>query len=112
MLIYEIANNARTQITLCAGKTQRFWIYFFAGTRRASSQNRERACSGEPPLSFSPLEAEGRKKQAMSHPISAQTLQEMVRYYRERAREYDQWFYRQVRFDQGAENNARWFAEA
>ena len=48
----------------------------------------------------------------MSHPISAQILQEMVLYYRERAREYDQWFYRQGRFDRGAENNARWFAEA
>ena len=48
----------------------------------------------------------------MSLPISTQTLQEMVLYYQERAREYDQWFYRQERFDRGAENNARWFAEA
>ena len=48
----------------------------------------------------------------MSHSVSAQTLQEMMVYYRERAREYDQWFYRQERFDRGAENNARWFAEA
>jgi demethylmenaquinone methyltransferase/2-methoxy-6-polyprenyl-1,4-benzoquinol methylase len=36
----------------------------------------------------------------------------MVVYYRERAREYDQWFYGRGRFDRGAENNARWFAEA
>ncbi len=48
----------------------------------------------------------------MGHPVSAQTLQEMKVYYRERAREYDQWFYRQGRFDRGAENNARWLAEA
>lgn len=48
----------------------------------------------------------------MGHSVSTQTLQEMMVYYRERAREYDQWFYRQGRFDRGAENNARWFAEA
>lgn len=48
----------------------------------------------------------------MSHSVSEQTLREMVSYYRERAGEYDQWFYRQGRFDRGMENNARWFAEA
>jgi demethylmenaquinone methyltransferase/2-methoxy-6-polyprenyl-1,4-benzoquinol methylase len=36
----------------------------------------------------------------------------MVVYYRERAREYDEWFYRRGRYDHGAEANARWFAEA
>jgi len=56
--------------------------------------------------------SEGKEKHAMNHSVSAQTLQEMVVYYRERAREYDQWFYRQGRFDRGAEKNARWFAEA
>jgi demethylmenaquinone methyltransferase/2-methoxy-6-polyprenyl-1,4-benzoquinol methylase len=48
----------------------------------------------------------------MSNPVSVQTLEEMIVYYRERAREYDQWFYRQGRFDRGLENNVRWFAEA
>jgi demethylmenaquinone methyltransferase/2-methoxy-6-polyprenyl-1,4-benzoquinol methylase len=48
----------------------------------------------------------------MASPISAQTLQEMRTYYRERAREYDEWFYRQGRYSQGAEMDARWFAEA
>jgi SAM-dependent methyltransferase len=48
----------------------------------------------------------------MSNPVSPQTLHEMMVYYRERAREYDQWFYRQGRFDRGAEHNALWFAEA
>jgi hypothetical protein len=43
-------------------------------------------------------------------PISAQTLQEMRTYYQERAREYDEWFYRQGRYSQGAEMDARWFA--
>jgi demethylmenaquinone methyltransferase/2-methoxy-6-polyprenyl-1,4-benzoquinol methylase len=33
-------------------------------------------------------------------------------YYRERAAEYDEWFYRQGRYDHGAEANARWFTEA
>lgn len=48
----------------------------------------------------------------MDSPISAQTLQEMRTYYQERAREYDEWFYRQGRYSQGAEMDARWFAEA
>jgi 2-polyprenyl-3-methyl-5-hydroxy-6-metoxy-1,4-benzoquinol methylase len=48
----------------------------------------------------------------MNHPVSAQTLQEMKTYYQERAHEYDQWFYRQGRYDRGAEANAGWFAEA
>lgn len=47
----------------------------------------------------------------MNQPVSTQTLQEMMMYYRERAREYDEWFYRQGRYDRGAENNARWFVE-
>ena len=48
----------------------------------------------------------------MDSPISAQTLQEMRTYYQERAREYDEWFYRQGRYSQGAEMDAHWFAEA
>lgn len=48
----------------------------------------------------------------MERPISAQTLQEMKAYYRARAQEYDEWFYRQGRYDRGPEANARWFAEA
>jgi 2-polyprenyl-3-methyl-5-hydroxy-6-metoxy-1,4-benzoquinol methylase len=47
----------------------------------------------------------------MSDPVSTQTLQEMIVYYRERASEYDQWFYRQGRFDRGEESNTRWFSE-
>jgi 2-polyprenyl-3-methyl-5-hydroxy-6-metoxy-1,4-benzoquinol methylase len=47
----------------------------------------------------------------MSNPVRAQTLQEMQTYYRERAREYDEWFYRQGRYNRSPETNARWFAE-
>jgi demethylmenaquinone methyltransferase/2-methoxy-6-polyprenyl-1,4-benzoquinol methylase len=36
----------------------------------------------------------------------------MVEYYRARAAEYDEWFYRQGRFDRGAAANAAWFAES
>ena len=39
-------------------------------------------------------------------------LQQQIDYYRARAGEYDQWFYRQGRYDHGPELNARWFAEA
>lgn len=48
----------------------------------------------------------------MNQPVSAQTLQEMKEYYRARAHEYDEWFYRQGRYDRSPETNARWFAEA
>jgi 2-polyprenyl-3-methyl-5-hydroxy-6-metoxy-1,4-benzoquinol methylase len=48
----------------------------------------------------------------MNSPISAQTLQEMRTYYQARAREYDEWYYRQGRYSQGEEMNKRWFAEA
>ena len=36
-------------------------------------------------------------------------LQEQVDYYRARASEYDEWFYRIGRYDRGAEINQRWF---
>jgi SAM-dependent methyltransferase len=36
---------------------------------------------------------------------------EQARYYRERAPEYDDWWFRRGRFDRGPEENARWFAD-
>lgn len=42
----------------------------------------------------------------MSEIVSAQTLTEMVSYYRARAHEYDEWFYRRGRYDRGSEINA------
>ena len=38
-------------------------------------------------------------------------LQEQVDYYRARASEYDEWFYRIGRYDRGSEINQRWFNE-
>lgn len=38
-------------------------------------------------------------------------LAEQLAYYRARADEYDQWFFRQGRSDRGPELNRRWFAE-
>ena len=38
-------------------------------------------------------------------------LQDQIAYYRARAGEYDEWFYRLGRYDWGAERNAQWFAE-
>ena len=38
-------------------------------------------------------------------------LQEQVNYYRARASEYDEWFYRINRYDRGSEINQRWFNE-
>ena len=48
----------------------------------------------------------------MSQEVPASVLNEMMTYYRERANEYDEWFYRRGRFDRGAQSNALWFAEA
>ena len=39
-------------------------------------------------------------------------LQEQVDYYRARAAEYDEWFYRKGRYDHGDESNRVWFEEA
>ena len=38
-------------------------------------------------------------------------LQDQIAYYRARAGEYDEWFLRQGRYDRGAADNARWFAD-
>ena len=46
-----------------------------------------------------------------AEPVPDATLQEMMEYYRARAAEYDEWFYRRGRYDRGAESNERWFAE-
>jgi 2-polyprenyl-3-methyl-5-hydroxy-6-metoxy-1,4-benzoquinol methylase len=48
----------------------------------------------------------------MSQEVPARVLDEMMAYYRERAHEYDEWFYRRGRYDRGAQSNALWFAEA
>lgn len=44
--------------------------------------------------------------------MSNETIQEQIAYYRARAGEYDQWFYRIGRYDHGHEVNQRWFDEA
>ncbi|HZG67391.1 MAG TPA: hypothetical protein VEZ12_11650, partial [Herpetosiphonaceae bacterium] len=46
-----------------------------------------------------------------TEPVPDATLQEMMAYYRARADEYDEWFYRRGRYDRGAESNVRWFVE-
>jgi hypothetical protein len=38
-------------------------------------------------------------------------LAEQACYYRERAGEYEDWWFRRGRYDRGADANARWFAE-
>ncbi|MBC1213834.1 class I SAM-dependent methyltransferase [Trichormus variabilis ARAD] len=43
--------------------------------------------------------------------MSNQILQQQIAYYRARANEYDQWFYRIGRYDRGNELNRRWFKE-
>jgi 2-polyprenyl-3-methyl-5-hydroxy-6-metoxy-1,4-benzoquinol methylase len=39
-------------------------------------------------------------------------LQEQIAYYRARAAEYDEWFYRHGRYDRGADENQQWFDES
>lgn len=38
-------------------------------------------------------------------------LDEQIRYYRERAAEYDEWFLRRGRYDRGEDHRRRWFEE-
>ena len=47
----------------------------------------------------------------MHQPVPSDVLEGMKTYYRERAAEYDEWFYRRGRYDRSVESNARWFAE-
>src|SRR5438552_3764648 len=42
----------------------------------------------------------------------APLLAEQIEYYRARAGEYDEWWFRKGRYDRGADFNARWHAEA
>ena len=43
--------------------------------------------------------------------MSDEIIQAQIAYYRARANEYDEWFYRTGRFDRGEEINQRWFDE-
>ncbi|MBD6620723.1 class I SAM-dependent methyltransferase [Komarekiella sp. 'clone 1'] len=43
--------------------------------------------------------------------MTDEILQQQIEYYRARANEYDQWFYRIGRYDRGEETNQRWFNE-
>ena len=43
---------------------------------------------------------------------SSDVLAETVDYYRARAAEYDEWFYRKGRYDRSAATNSGWFAES
>src|SRR5919202_1075826 len=47
----------------------------------------------------------------MKDAVPQETLAEMAAYYRARAAEYDEWFYRRGRYDRSPESNARWFVE-
>ena len=38
-------------------------------------------------------------------------IQDQINYYRTRAGEYDEWFYRRGRFDHGEDSNRKWFAQ-
>jgi demethylmenaquinone methyltransferase/2-methoxy-6-polyprenyl-1,4-benzoquinol methylase len=43
--------------------------------------------------------------------VPQQIISEMQTYYRDRAGEYDEWWFRKGRYDRGPESNAEWFAE-
>lgn len=43
--------------------------------------------------------------------MSSDILQEQIKYYRDRASEYDEWFFRQGRYDRGEAHRQQWFEE-
>ncbi|MGL5836472.1 MAG: methyltransferase domain-containing protein [Waterburya sp.] len=43
--------------------------------------------------------------------MKSDILQEQVQYYRDRASEYDQWVFRQGRYDRGENHRQQWFLE-
>jgi demethylmenaquinone methyltransferase/2-methoxy-6-polyprenyl-1,4-benzoquinol methylase len=48
----------------------------------------------------------------MDEATAQRLIEEQQRYYRERAPEYDDWWFRRGRYDFGAEANQRWFDDA
>lgn len=42
--------------------------------------------------------------------MNSDILHEQVQYYRERASEYDEWFFRQGRYDRGEAHRQQWFS--
>ncbi len=56
-------------------------------------------------------DATGIRRDAATGDALEDLLAEQVRYYRARAGEYDDWWFRRGRYDRGEEANARWFAE-
>src|SRR3954470_576199 len=53
----------------------------------------------------------GPHEEPLDRPPEARVLGEQAAYYRARASEYDDWFFRRGRYDRGPEATARWFAE-
>jgi len=47
----------------------------------------------------------------MTDTVAPDVLTDMVAYYQARAAEYDEWWYRQGRYDHGPEQNGYWFTE-
>ncbi len=47
----------------------------------------------------------------MNEPSEANILQEHLDYYRARAGEYDEWWYRQGRYDRGPAEITQWFSQ-
>jgi len=43
--------------------------------------------------------------------MTVDILQEQIKYYRERASEYDEWFFREGRYDRGEQHRRQWFSE-
>lgn len=43
--------------------------------------------------------------------MTTNLLQEQIEYYRDRASEYDEWFFRQGRYDRGEAHRQQWFTE-
>jgi 2-polyprenyl-3-methyl-5-hydroxy-6-metoxy-1,4-benzoquinol methylase len=43
--------------------------------------------------------------------MKSDILQEQIQYYRERASEYDEWFFRQGRYNRGEKHRQQWFSE-
>ncbi|MFB2880948.1 class I SAM-dependent methyltransferase [Floridanema aerugineum] len=63
-----------------------------------------------PPIDWKLIES----KYFIDNPLesmSVDILQEQIQYYRERASEYDEWFFREGRYDRGEQHRRQWFSE-
>jgi 2-polyprenyl-3-methyl-5-hydroxy-6-metoxy-1,4-benzoquinol methylase len=83
------------------------WLHLLSSTNKASSDRGARDATHRLCISSEPAAARD-PDIAMEE---GALLREQIEYYRARAGEYDEWFFRQGRYDRGPDHRAQWLGE-